>query len=78
MRCGQCGPCGYLLLREGAPLSGYVCEVGPADGLLRGLDSGVLRPAAEDGAASGLPGGHLRGRAPEAGECYGWKCFHRL
>ena len=76
VRSGQSRPCGDLLLREGAPLSGYVCEVGPADGLLRGLDTGVLRPAAKDGAASRLPGRHLRGRATEAGECYGWKCFH--
>ena len=37
---------------------------------------GVLRPAAEDGAASRLPGRHLGGRAPESGECDGRKCFH--
>ena len=77
VRSGQGRPCGDLVLREGAVLSGYVCEVGPAEGLLRGLDTGVLRPAAEDGASSRLPGRHLRGRASEAGECYGWKCFHR-
>ena len=76
VRCGQGSPCGQLLPGKGAVQPGYVCETGPAEGLLRGFDMGVLRPAAEDGAASRLPGRHLRGRAPESGECDGWKCFH--
>ena len=76
VRRGQGSPCGQLLLGKGAVQPGYVCETGPADGLLRGLDTGVLRPAAEDGAASRLPGRHLGGRAPETGECDGRKCFH--
>lgn len=76
VRRGEGSPCGQLLLGKGAVQPGYVCETGPADGLLRGLDMGVLRPAAEDGAASRLPGRHLGGRAPESGECDGRKCFH--
>ena len=76
VRRGQGSPCGQLLPGKGAVQSGYVCETGPAERLLRGLDMGVLRPAAEDGAASRLPGRHLGCRAPESGECDGRKCFH--
>ena len=76
VRCGQGSPCGQLLPGKGAVQSGYVCKTGPAERLLRGLDMGVLRPAAEDGAASRLPCRHLGCRAPESAERDGWKCFH--